>query len=185
MEDLPLFLKKGNDNISFNLQSDGSGANSLIIKSGAFRNPSDEKSKTSILMEEGNRRSAEDMYMGGMDIFNFAMREVPNIVYEHLRDLNKTKDDIDLLILHQANKFMVNYLRKIIRLNKDDVPVEVDNYGNTGPCSIPLVLSLKGNEYIKKNKLKLVMMCGFGVGLSWGTATTNLENTLFYKPIEI
>ena len=178
-------LEKGNDNISFNLQSDGSGANSLIIKSGAFRNPSDEKSKTSILMEEGNRRSAEDMYMGGMDIFNFAMREVPNIVYEHLRDLNKTKDDIDLLILHQANKFMVNYLRKIIRLNKDDVPVEVDNYGNTGPCSIPLVLSLKGNEYIKKNKLKLVMMCGFGVGLSWGTATTNLENTLFYKPIEI
>ena len=73
-------LEKGNDNISFNLQSDGSGANSLIIKSGAFRNPSDEKSKTSILMEEGNRRSAEDMYMGGMDIFNFAMREVPNIV---------------------------------------------------------------------------------------------------------
>jgi 3-oxoacyl-[acyl-carrier-protein] synthase-3 len=178
-------LEKGNDTISFNIQSDGSGANSLIIKSGAFRNPSDEKSKTPMLMEEGNHRSAEDIYMGGMDIFNFAMREVPTIVDEHLRDSRITKDDIDLLVLHQANKFMVNYLRKIIKINKEKVPIEVDNYGNTGPCSIPLVLSLKGNDYKKESKLKSVMMCGFGVGLSWGTAMTNLENTLFYEPLEI
>ena len=178
-------LEKGNDTISFNIQSDGSGANSLIIKSGAFRNPSDEKSKTPMLMEEGNHRSAEDIYMGGMDIFNFAMREVPTIVDEHLRDSRITKDDIDLLVLHQANKFMVNYLRKIIKINKEKVPIELDNYGNTGPCSIPLVLSLKGNDYKKESKLKSVMMCGFGVGLSWGTAMTNLENTLFYEPLEI
>jgi len=138
-----------------------------------------------LLMEEGNYRSSEDIYMGGVDIFNFALREVPTIVDEHLRDLNKTKDNIDLLVLHQANKFMVNYLRKIIKINKEKVPIEVDNYGNTGPCSIPLVLSIKGNNYKKENKLKSVMMCGFGVGLSWGTAMTNLENTIFYKPVEI
>lgn len=178
-------LEKGNDTISFNIQSDGSGADSLIIKSGAFRNPSDEKSKTPLLMEEGNYRSGEDIYMAGMDIFNFALREVPTIVDEHLGDLNKTKDNIDLLVLHQANKFMVDYLRKRMKVSREKVPVEVDNYGNTGPCSIPLVLSLKGNNYKKENKLKSVMMCGFGVGLSWGTAMTNLENTLFYEPIEI
>ncbi|MDA7809917.1 ketoacyl-ACP synthase III [Flavobacteriaceae bacterium] len=178
-------LEKGNDTINFNIQSDGSGADSLIIKSGAFRYPSNEKSKIPLLMEEGNYRSSEDIYMGGVDIFNFALREVPTIVDEHLRDLNKTKDNIDLLVLHQANKFMVNYLRKIIKINKEKVPIEVDNYGNTGPCSIPLVLSIKGNNYKKENKLKSVMMCGFGVGLSWGTAMTNLENTIFYKPVEI
>lgn len=178
-------LEKGNDTISFNIQSDGSGADSLIIKSGAFRNPSDEKSKIPLLMEEGNYRSDEDIYMGGMDIFNFALREVPTIVAAHLKDLNKTKDDIDLFVLHQANKFMVNYLRKRMKISKEKVPVEVDNYGNTGPCSIPLVLSSKGNNYKKENKLKSVMMCGFGVGLSWGTAMTNLETTMFYKPLEI
>ena len=178
-------LEKGSDTISFNIQSDGSGADNLIIKSGAFRNPSDEKSKIPLLMEEGNYRSAEDIYMGGMDIFNFALREVPTIVDEHLRDSNITKDDIDLLVLHQANKFMVDYLRKRIKINREKVPVEVDNYGNTGPCSIPLVLSLKGNNYKEENKLKSVMMCGFGVGLSWGTALTNLECTMFYEPVEI
>ena len=144
-------LEKGNDTISFNIQSDGSGADSLIIKPGAFRNPSDEKSKTPLLMEEGNYRSGEDIYMAGMDIFNFALREVPTIVDEHLGDLNKTKDNIDLLVLHQANKFMVDYLRKRMKVSREKVPVEVDNYGNTGPCSIPLVLSLKGNNYKKEN----------------------------------
>lgn len=178
-------LEKGKDTISFNIKSNGSGANSLIIKSGAFRYPSDEKSKIPALMEEGNYRSDEDLYMGGMDIFNFAIREVPTIVEEHLRDLNKTKDNIDFLVLHQANKFMVNYLRKMMKIANEKVPVEVDNYGNTGPCSIPLVLSLNGNDYKKENKLKSVMMCGFGVGLSWGTAMTNLEATLFYEPVEI
>lgn len=178
-------LEKGKDTISFNIKSDGSGSDSLIIRSGAFRNPSDEKSKIPILMEEGNYRSAEDIYMGGMDIFNFALREVPVIIDEHLRDLGITKDNLDLLVLHQANKFMVNYLRKKSKINREKVPIEVDNYGNTGPCSIPLVLSLKGNNYKEANKLKSVMMCGFGVGLSWGTAVTNLEKTLFYEPKEI
>ena len=178
-------LEKGNNTINFNIKSDGSGADSLIIKSGAFRHPSDEKSKIPLLMEEGNYRSDEDLYMGGMDILNFALKEVPTIVAEHLTELNKTKDNIDLLVLHQANKFMVNYLGKRMKISKEKVPVEVDNYGNTGPCSIPLVLSLKGNNYKQENKLKSVMMCGFGVGLSWGTAMTNLETTRFYKPVEI
>ena len=90
------------------------------------------------------------------------------------------KADVGFYALHQANDFMVNYVRKKLKIRADIAPTNVSNFGNTGPASIPLLFSdLCPAEY----NLKKVIMCGFGVGLSWGSVAANLSNTHFYQPI--
>ena len=123
--------------------------------------------------------------MDGMAIMNFAISEVPIMVLETLDELNWTQEDVGCFALHQANAFMINYLRKKMKLPIEKVPISVDGFGNTGPASIPLMLCDKAAELSQNNQLERVVMCGFGVGLSWGTASTDLSSTVFYKPITL
>ena len=86
------------------------------------------------------------------------------------------------MVLHQANKFMVDPIGKMIKVPAGKVPVNADKFGNTGPASIPLLLSdLCSADH--PYDLGKVLMSGFGVGLSWGSITCDLSNTHFHKPI--
>ena len=123
--------------------------------------------------------------MDGMGIFNFAMVKVPQMFEELISEANWNKEDIGTVVFHQANRFMVEYLRKRMRLTTDQAPIEVEEYGNTGPATIPLLLSIQGESLQEMKKLKKTVLLGFGVGLSWAGVTCDLNNTLFFKPIEI
>ena len=173
---------KGKSEIGFSIYNDGSGYKDLIIPAGGYRLPSSDDTKTNHKDEDGNFRSEENLYMNGMNVFNFAISQVPKLIKEIVKQSTYGNlEQVDCFYLHQANKFMVDYLRKKLKLSQEKVPLEVDGYGNTGPSSIPLLLTLLNEkEYNLANKEKSILS-GFGVGLSWATCYVNLKNTKIIK----
>ena len=178
-------IEQGSNDIYINVCSDGSGSDKLIVEAGGYRMPSNIQTSKVLEVEPGIFRSNNDLYMDGMAIMNFAISEVPKIISESLNFLNWSNDDVGCFALHQANSFMINYLRKKMKIPIEKVPISLEGFGNTGPASIPLMLTDLHSNLFKNNQLNKVVMCGFGVGLSWGTACCDLSNTKFYKPIEI
>ena len=175
-------VSKGEDRIGFHIQSDGSGADSLIVPAGGFRLPVSEE--TSILEwdEDKNGRTKNDLFMDGMAIFNFAITKVHKNINSLIEEMGWQKEDVGFYGLHQANEFMVNYVRKKLKVEESIAPVNVRNYGNTGPATLPLLLSDVCSEEHSFN-LKKSILSGFGVGLSWGSVAADLSNTHFYSPV--
>jgi len=175
-------LSEGKSGIGFSIYNDGKGYEDLIVPAGGYRMPFSNKTKLSRTDEDGNLRSKNDLYMNGMNVFNFAISKIPKLIKEIVTESPyKDLDAVEGIYLHQANKFMVDYLRKKMKLKSEKVPLEIDGYGNTGPSSIPLLLTLlnKKKEYLANTKKSI--LSGFGVGLSWAACYTNLENTKILK----
>lgn len=158
----------------FNIKTDGSGYNKLIIPAGGFRNPSTDQTRLVTVREGGNARSDDDLFMDGMSVFNFAITKVPKLLSETLVNCGLSISDIDLFAFHQANEIMLKYIAKSIKIPQAIAPFHAKYFGNTGPASIPLLLS---SNYFgeKSNNLKSVIACGFGVGLSWGASVFDLS----------
>lgn len=167
----------------FILNSDGSGSEILRIPYGGYRNPSCAEGLVDRINEEGNRLNGEQLHMQGMDVFNFGLRVVPKSVKELLGWMSITTADIDIMHFHQANKFMTDFFAKKLKLPLEKVPYSLRWFGNTSAVSIPLniVFTMADGSYPKRKK---VMMCGFGAGLTWGTACVSLEQTNILKLIE-
>ena len=149
----------------FSLGTDGSGANNLIVKTGASR----QKDKTGKFVEdeEGHIWYDDYLYMNGGNIFNFTLETIPIMMKEILEKNGLEIGQIDYYVFHQANKFMLNTLRKFCVLPKDKFYVNLENTGNT--VSSTVLIGLK--KCIDKGVFKegdIVMISGFGVGLSWG-----------------
>ena len=155
------FAKIGN----FSLGTDGSGADKLIVGTGASRHK--DKTGAYIEDEEGHIRYDDYLYMNGSGIFNFTLDAVPQMINDVLIKNDMEKDAIDYYIFHQANKFMLNTIRKVCVLPKDKFYINLEETGNT--VSSTVLIGLKDcidNRQIKKEDK--VMVSGFGVGLSWG-----------------
>lgn len=147
---------------NFSLGTDGKGANNLIIKTGGFRNP--EKLKDISFDEGENPISSDHLFMNGSEIFSFTLEAVPILVDDTLRNNNLVQGQIDLFIFHQANKHMMNFLRKKIKIDEDKFYYFLEEVGNTVSSTIPIALK----EAQKVNKLSgNVLLAGFGVGYSW------------------
>lgn len=151
--------------LDFSLGTDGSGAENLIIKSGGARQP--EKVNDAILDENGNPFSSDHIFMDGSEIFAFTLDAVPFLINDTLSKNNLIKDDINLFVFHQANKFMLDFLRKKIKIEKEKFYHCLANYGNTVSSTIPIALyhAMNDNSIAKDDK---VLIAGFGVGYSWG-----------------
>ncbi|MEW5667796.1 ketoacyl-ACP synthase III [Pseudomonas putida] len=132
---------------------------------------------------EGGSRQAGYLHMNGTAIMNFALNGVPPAIEELLLHCGLTLEDVPILALHQANGFMLNYLRKLLGVERAKVPINMREVGNTGPSSIPLLLaSLPAADWPQREH---VVLCGFGVGLSLGAARVDLSSTHFYEPVEV
>jgi 3-oxoacyl-[acyl-carrier-protein] synthase III len=173
-------IEKGKNKMGCIIYSDGSGAKDLIVPAGAFRIPANNDTAEEKEFEGKIFRSQNDLFMDGMQIMSFSLLRVPPLIKESVEMMNWEVDNVDQYLFHQANDFMVGYLRKKLKLPETKVPMAVTEYGNTGPSSIPLTISDK--FYSKELNLHRVIMCGFGVGLSWGSICTNLNQTNIYKP---
>ena len=171
----------GNHRFGFDIMSDGSGFDKLIVPAGGFRLPCSQKTSEIKFDEDGNGRTLNDLYMDGSAIFNFAISKVPQNIKNTVKLMNWELEDVDRFILHQANDFMVNYIRKKLKVTPDRVPTNVRLYGNTGPATIPLLCSDLFSR--QSEKLEKVVMSGFGVGLSWGSIGLCLSDTKFYNPL--
>lgn len=123
------------------LGTDGSGAEYLIVRKG------------------------QPLFMDGHAIFDFSAEIVPKMVQEVLDKERLQKNDVDLWVFHQANKYMINYIRKMMEIEKEKFYVHLEHVGNTVSSTIPIALC----EARKEGRLKgNVLLAGFGVGLSWG-----------------
>lgn len=154
----------------FALGTNGKGANNLIVKSGASRYP--EKTGDVTFDKNGNPVSPDYLYMNGAQIFVFTQKNVPVVVSQVLEKNNLKQDDIDLFVFHQANRYMLDFLRKKMGIPEDKFCIYMENVGNTVSSSIPICLV----EAQKENRLKgRLLLCGFGVGYSWGAVTLRVE----------
>lgn len=149
----------------FSLGTDGSGANNLIVKTGASR----QKSPTGMNVEdeEGHIWYDDYLYMNGGNIFNFTLEAVPVMMKEILEKNGLEKEQIDYYVFHQANKFMLNTIRKVCNLPKDKYYINLSEVGNTVSSTVLIGLKeciISGMIHSGDN----VMISGFGVGLSWG-----------------
>ena len=133
---------------AFSFGTDGSGAEKLIVRDGK-------------------------LFMDGPDIFNFTLDVVPKTMDDVLVKNNLTKDDIDLYVFHQANKFMLDTIRKVNGLPRDKFYVNLEETGNTVSSTIPIALK-QLDEAGELHPGMKVMLMGFGVGLSWGATVVTI-----------
>jgi 3-oxoacyl-[acyl-carrier-protein] synthase-3 len=147
--------------------TDGSGANNLIVPSGSLRQPFIAEAPQ-IADGSGNIRTANNLFMNGPEIFNFTLRVVPPTVEKLLVRAQLGMGDIDLFIFHQANKFLLDHLRKKLNVPPDRFWVSMEDVGNTVSSTIPIAMK-RATEAGKIRPGNLLMLVGFGVGYSWGS----------------
>lgn len=168
----------------FSLNSDGSGAEIMQIKYGGYRHPSCPEGFEEKTDEEGNSRNGENIWMMGMEVFNFGLKVVTSDIKTLLNINGKSTEDIDVLIFHQANRFMTNFFAKRLKIPQEKTPYSMNKYGNTSSASVPLTIVTEMNDPEKYTNRECVIMSGFGAGLSWGTALVSLKNTYISDLVE-
>lgn len=168
------------DEIKGLLRSDGIGYRAIIAPAGGFRNmnaPADE-----MIWQDGNPRTLYNTNMNGTDVFAFTISDVPRAIKDFLKKTETTVDDYDCYAMHQANQFIHKQLAKKLKMDIEKMPLCLDKYGNTSAPAIPLTLcdAYAGSEEKEMN----VLMCGFGVGLSWGVLSAKINTADIYPVIE-
>lgn len=156
--------------MNFSLGTNGEGAENLMVKTGGLRHP--DKSNDVTYNESGNPISSDNLYMNGGEIFNFTLDIVPDLVDDTLNK-NGLKDiDVDLFIFHQANRYMLDFLRKSLGIESEKFYYFMSEVGNTVSSTVPIAMK----EALNEGRLKgNIMLAGFGVGYSWGGVTLNCD----------
>ena len=150
--------------------TDGRGARQLMVPAGGLRQPRSEETAIAEEDSDGNVRSRDNLYMNGREIFRFAITAAPKSIRALLAKQEWTTDELDHMVLHQANRFMLDELVKRLKTAPEKVPYEFEDRGNTVSSTIPIVLErlIEGGRLQPGAKL---LLCGFGVGYSWAGCT--------------
>jgi 3-oxoacyl-[acyl-carrier-protein] synthase III len=160
--------------IHFNLESDGSGYDAIIIPDGGLRNFISKKSFDYKKYGEGIYRNNFQLALNGIEVFNFALREVVPNAKKLLQESGVSLADVDYFVMHQANLLMNETIRKMMKVEKEKTPYTIREFGNTSSASIPLTIVRQLQEAITTRRVRL-LTCGFGVGLSWGSVIIELD----------
>lgn len=154
------------------LHSDGGGYNSMIVESGGFRD------------RFGQDLRKHCVSMNGALIFNFTIKRVPALIEETLNAATIGTDDVDYFIFHQSNQFIMKHLCAKQSLPSEKVPIILREFGNTGGASIPLTMT-QGNLTRPKDRSLRLMLLGYGVGLSWGSALVDVDTRAIFDSVEL
>ena len=160
--------------MTFVLGTDGTGAQSLVVPAGGFRQRPDPTHHARVTCDDGARRSPLELYMDGLAIFNFTLKRVPALVQDTLARAGWEAGDVDAFLFHQANGFILAKIAKKLKLDPACVPVNIDRYGNTSMASVPLLLVDDMAERLRDERPARLLMAGFGVGYSWAGAAVTL-----------
>ena len=131
-------------------------------------------------------KNFNDQEMKDDDVFSLIVSQGPRTIRAVLELMGWEKDDVDFFGLHQATKITIDFMRKKLRLaHPERAPFDIENYGNTGPTTVPLVLTdfpyrVSGIDTSNWNK---VVLAAYGVGMSWGSIACDLSRTHIYQPI--
>ena len=154
-------LKDGRSGIlSYQLGSEGCGGEMLCVPAGGTRTP---------LTEEAREKGLQYLHMDGRNVFKWAVRVFEDSAKDVLKAAGVTPDDLALVVMHQANQRIIDSAVSDLGVPPEKVFANLDRYGNTSAASIPLAL----DEVLREDRIRrgdLVLLCGFGSGLAWGTA---------------
>lgn len=148
--------------------TDGAGGPNLIVPTGGMRQRPVAGAEV-VTDDSGSRRTVNDLFMNGPEVFNFSLRVVPETVAAVLAKAGRTLEDVDLFVFHQANRYMLEHLRKKLKIPPEKFWLAMADCGNTVSSTIPIALK----EASRAGKLPpgaRVLILGFGVGYSWGGA---------------
>ena len=172
--------------MTFDLGTDGSGYDAIIIPDGGARNPFTEKS---LVMEDCDGKMLNRLmtHMKGMDVFSFGITTAPKSIKKVAKEVGGSETpwlDYDYYILHQANMKMNEFIIKKLKLPKEKVPFSMPYFGNTSSASIPLTIVTQLKGKIENCPTKL-LCCGFGIGLSWGSVSLTTNRLVISDLVEV
>lgn len=155
--------------------TNGAGKDALIVPDGGCRRPFSQSSLLEKTDDDGVSRTALHERMDGLEVFSFATSTVPKSLNNLIAEFDIAPESIDYLLLHQANKFLCEKIRKRMKFPETKVPYNIDRFGNTSGASIPLLMVTELSEELKSKTLHL-LASGFGVGLSLGSVRFTTRN---------
>ncbi len=178
------YAPEGGDEINISYMSDGSGREFVILPDGGSRNPVNEKS---FIMEDygnGIRRTRLHEKMVGDEVFSYGTYFIPR-VYEQMKDqFNINPDEVDYLLLHQANKFLCEKLRKKLKFPPEKVPYNIQEFGNTSGATIPLLMVTNLKDELEARPLNL-LAATIGVGFSLGVAQIKTQGGIHVSALQM
>lgn len=172
----------------FALHANGAKFDTIIQPQGAFRIPTKELFNDKQIFEVSEKRGLNHLYMNGADVFNFSIETEPQAISEILQLANLTQNDIDYIIFHQANKYIISNITRRLNFPLEKAPSETTGkYGNQSSASIPCTICDAIREEVSTKKVRLILS-GFGVGLSWASCLLELDKiycpeVIFYKEV--
>ncbi len=148
--------------IGFDMRTDGERGSFLNLPS---------KINKDLIIDDIDFLSASfsTIQMNGQEVYKFAVREVPIILEKLFMNTNYSSDQVDWLVLHQANQRILDSVGDRLKISKEKILSNLEKYGNTSAATIPLMM----DEAIRNNRIKqndIIATSGFGAGLSWGAA---------------
>ncbi len=159
----------GSGIIDMKCSTSGKDYDKFIIPAGGCRHPKSESTSVEVKDKSGNVRTEENIHMDGFGILTFVNSKVPKQVSEILAKNGLSVDDIDLFIFHQASSMALDSIERALKIKPEKMFRNLKDIGNLVSASIPVALK----DAMDQGKIKAgdkVVLCGFGVGLSWGTA---------------
>jgi 3-oxoacyl-[acyl-carrier-protein] synthase-3 len=165
------------------LNTDGEGWEAVKIDGGQCRNLTTKESFEERARDDGSIGNELQLYMNGLDVFNFTMKVVPKSIQELLERTETSLESIDKIVFHQANKFMTDFFVKKLKYKSENVPYSLDKFGNTSSATIPLTIVSELKDW--ESPQKKIIICGFGAGLSWATAMLDIKETYISELLEI
>ncbi len=155
---------------AFSLGTDGTGENDLIVKTGGLRHKN--ALNDFAIDENGSVISSDHLYLNGSEIFSFTQEKVPLLVKDILLKNELEQEQIDLFVFHQSNRFMLDFLRKKIKIDENKFYYCLSRFGNTVSSTIPIALK----EAMTDNTIKVsnkILLASYGVGYSWAGVVLN------------
>lgn len=168
----------------FDLMSDGAGKDAIIIPRGglASRRPPGDGAVEAETDRDGVTRRPDQLILRGADIFGFAISKVPPSIQRAMGAAGVSAEQVDFLVLHQANKMINDTIARKTGFAGEKLPASLERYGNTSSASIPVTLCANASAFSGKSSSAL--LCGFGVGLSWGSVLVSLSPNTVIPGIE-
>lgn len=146
----------------------GSGYEALITPHGGFRHPITPESFVEEDFGNGIIRAPKDTLINGMDVFSFAISRPPISIKQMMERYGLTTDNVDYFLIHQANKLIVDRIVKKLKLPLEKVPYDLQEFGNLGGASVPMLMTYNLADELQSRPLTL-LCSSFGLGLTWGT----------------
>lgn len=174
----------GASKMSFLMNTDGDGYKVIIIPEGGYRNQVTSESLREPEHGDGVLSNGVQVAMDGMSVFSFAISKVSKSIKCLTEKIGINLESVNNVLLHQANLFMNEKIRKKLKLTPEQVPYSLKDFGNTSCASIPLTIVTQCKERYESERLTNIG-CGFGIGLSWGSVYFGTDHIVVPDLIEL